>query len=60
MKSPIVLLSRSDERKSSKGAKRDLTVCYPMAQFDLILFSNMIDNYRYCGIVLMGDGNERL
>ena len=26
----------------------------------LILFSNMIDNYRYCGIVLMGDGNERL
>ena len=26
----------------------------------LILFSNMIDNYRYCGIVLIGDGNERL
>ena len=37
-----------------------LTMFASIALYLIILFSNMIDNYRYCGIVLMGDGNERL
>ena len=35
-------------------------VLYCIWNLRFILFSNMIDNHRYCGIVLMGDGNERL
>ena len=39
MKSPIASPSRSDERKSSQGAKRCLTSGYRMARFDLRIIS---------------------
>ena len=49
MKSPIVPLSRSDERKSSQGAKRDLTAGYKMARFDWSMALSRAQNCVFQG-----------